>query len=335
MQLLWPWFLLALPLPIFAYLKLKACDSENASLRVPFFKRAQAAQADTQLAPNNRSFFSTLCLSLAWLCFVLALAQPAKLGEALQLPSSGRDMMLAVDISMSMRKADMRIQNRNVQRISVVKFILEDFLTKRDGDRIGLILFGSGAYLQAPLTFDLKTVNQLLQEASLGIAGPETAIGDAIGLAVKQLKERPESQRVLILLTDGSNTAGSIDPEQAARLAAQAKVKVHTIGVVPRSSPYALRENRIDEQTLQNIAEQTGGGYFRATNPKELLEVYDELNNIEKIELDDNQYRPLNNYFYWPLSLSLLLLMLPSLSAWFGGAINKAGTNIKKRSGNA
>src|SRR5690606_5617973 len=163
----------------------------------------------------TRRWLQALVLSLIWLLCVAAAARPQWVGEPVQLSATGRDLLLAVDISGSMETPDMEVQNRNLQRIDVVKFVVSGFVKRRENDRLGLILFGSNAYLQVPLTFDRATVQTLLQEAQLGFAGQQTAIGDAIGLAIKRLRDRPESSRVLILLSDGANTAGEVDPRQA------------------------------------------------------------------------------------------------------------------------
>ncbi|WP_370978683.1 VWA domain-containing protein [Agaribacterium sp. ZY112] len=303
----WPWVFLLLPLPLLAYRYLKPQDRKERSLNAPFFARASAAKPMQSLTGGTARLLSLLLLSGAWFAFIVALSQPVRLGEAQSMSSSGRDLMLAVDISDSMKKNDMPIQTEWFRRIDVAKYILADFLNKREGDRVGLILFGSGAYLQAPLTYDLVTVNTLLQEASLGIAGPKTAIGDAIALAVKQLKDQPESQRVLILLTDGANTSGNIEPEQAAQLAQQAGVTVHTVAVAPYDR---FNRRHVDQKSLSDIAEKTGGEYFIAHDPKELMKVYETLNKIEMIDLEEKQVRPIINLFYWPLTISLLLLGL-------------------------
>ena len=229
--------------------------------------------------------------------------------------------MLAIDISGSMSVEDMQLGNQNVDRLTVVKAVISDFVDRRQGDRVGLILFGSNAYLQAPLTFDLESVETLLIEAPVGIAGGKTAIGDAIGLAVKRLRPRPEGDRVLILLTDGASNVGAVTPLKAAELANAAEVRIHTVGVgademvVPgllgllgqrRVNPSA----DLDEETLQTIADNTGGQYFRARNTQELAGIYALIDQLEPVEQDAEVFRPRKALFFYPLGLGLALLAL-------------------------
>jgi Ca-activated chloride channel family protein len=240
-------------------------------------------------------------------------------GDPVAMPASGRDLLLGVDISGSMEIQDMQWQGDNYDRLSIVKAVVGDFVQRRQSDRLGLVLFGTHAYLQAPLTFDRTTVNQLLQEAQLGFAGEKTAIGDAIGLGVKRLRHRPQESRVMILLTDGANTAGQITPLKAAELAAKAKVKIYTIGIgademitpgIFGSSFGARRVNPsadLDEATLKAIAEQTGGQYFRARSPEDLQVIYQELDKLEPIEQEAETFRPTQSLFYWPLGVALVL----------------------------
>ncbi len=256
---------------------------------------------------------------MIWAALVFAAARPLWIGDAVELPNSGRDLMLAVDISGSMRVEDMRVGNRMARRIDAVKELGSDFMARRSGDRLGLILFGSRAYLQSPLSFDVQTVQRFLREAQIGFAGQETAIGDAIGLAVKRLRERPASNRVLILLTDGQDTASTVDPIEAARLAASLEVRVYTIGIGAESltlpgllgSPLGARTVNpsadLDESSLQSIAEITGGMYFRARDPQELGRIYAILEELEPLEVDSTLYRPQQSLAAIPLVLALCL----------------------------
>jgi Ca-activated chloride channel family protein len=235
--------------------------------------------------------------------------------------------MLAVDLSGSMQIEDMQIDNEAVQRIIAVKTVVDDFLKRRRGDRVGLIVFGTRAYVQTPLTFDLDTVGRFLREAQIGFAGEETAIGDALGLAVKRLRARPGDRHVLILLTDGANTAGSVSPLAAARLAAENKIVIYTVGIGADSmvipGPFgttfgARRVNPsqdLDENTLKSIAEQTGGRYFRARNPQELAGIYQLLDSLEPVVDNQQTYRPQTTLFFWPLGAALALSLLQAASA--------------------
>ncbi len=317
----WPWIFLLLPLPALVYLLAPPQSRQEAALRVPFFQQIAGLQHTESHRPTH-AWLKRILLCLIWLLCVAAAARPQWVGEPIQLPASGRDLLLAVDISGSMETPDMVVQNRNLQRIDVVKFVVSDFVKRRENDRLGLILFGSNAYLQVPLTFDRTTVQTLLQEAQLGFAGQQTAIGDAIGLAIKRLRDRPESSRVLILLSDGANTAGEVDPRQAADLAKLAGVKIYTIGLgadeMIQQTLFGRRKVNpsadLDEDTMRYIAEHTGGQYFRARSPEELVRIYAELDRLEPIEQDEEVFRPIDALFHWPLGAALLLSFLLALS---------------------
>lgn len=309
----WPWLAALLPLPLLVRWLLPATQrrSPNA-LRVPFYHHFvdQAGQG----LRYRRTILSLLGL-IAWAMLVAAAMRPQHVGEAISLPISGRDLMLAVDISGSMDTQDMVLQGQATTRLLAVKTVVDEFIERRQGDRIGLILFGKRAYLQAPLTFDLTTVRTFLQEAAIGLAGKETAIGDAIGLSVKRLRDQIDANRVLILLTDGANTAGEVEPLRAADLAAAEDVKVYTIGVgademIVRSFFGNRRVNPsadLDEDTLRGIASKTGGRYFRARDTEGLAEIYQILDELEPLAEEQEVYRPVTELFHWPLLAALLL----------------------------
>jgi len=312
-QLAWPWVLAALALPVIVVWLVPATSgSTEAALRVPFFLRV-AAWSDERGVHTRR--WRLGIAAFAWILLVLAAARPQWVGDPVALRITGRDLMLAVDLSGSMKRRDMQVEKDWVTRLDVVKRVAGEFIERRDGDRIGLILFGTRAYLQAPLTFDRPTVRTLLQESVIGLAGEQTAIGDAIGLGVKRLRERPAENRVLILLTDGANTAGEVHPMDAARFAAKLGLKIYTIGVgadvaMMRRLYGSVRVNPsadLDEPTLAAIARATGGRYFRARQTNELVEIYRTLDELEPVISDDEQFRPTIELFYWPLGLALLL----------------------------
>jgi len=313
----WPWIFAVLPLPLLAARLLpRARNAPQAALRFPFYS---VLQRDPDSAPLRGSRRRMLLAILVWLLLVLAAARPQWIGETIRLPVTGRSLMLAVDISGSMDTEDMTIKQRPVMRLSAVKLVAGDFIEQREGDRLGLILFGDQAYLQTPLTFDRRTLRTLLNEAAIGLAGRSTAIGDAIGLAVKRLRGQPEKNRVLILLTDGANTAGSVDPLKAAELAAIEGVRIYTIGVgaddrMPGFFGLRLGAGReLDEATLQTIAEKTGGHYFRARDTRSLQQIYALLDEIEPVSKDDQSYRPISEMYAWPLASALLLSLLMGL----------------------
>ncbi|MEC7157963.1 MAG: VWA domain-containing protein [Pseudomonadota bacterium] len=321
LSFVWPWFYLILPLP-FLYRKLRrSANSESPYLESTILLSIAETQNRLVSSTSQRRLL-ILLLIIAWLSLVTAIARPVNIGDPVALPTTGRDILLAVDISGSMEREDMIINGRQVNRLYAVKSVVSDFVNTREGDRLGLILFGERAYLQTPLTFDTKTLRDLLIEAQIGFAGNGTAIGDAIGLSVKKLKERPDSNRVLILLTDGSNTAGVLSPSEASDIAKKAKVKIYTIGIGDgRQRNQGLfgqtlvnQNNDLDERTLTAIADLTGGKYFRARDPRELRSIYDQLNKLEPIDQDEELLRPITSLFHWPLALfltcSLLIILI-------------------------
>lgn len=320
-----PWLIYLLPLPLLAFWLLPKANRQQAAVRVPFYTQLVGLAETTQHSTNRRKYRISLLTGL-WCCLLAAASGPNWLGDPINLPASGRDLLLAVDISGSMEAKDMQFQGQAVQRITAVKNVLKEFITQRKGDRLGLILFGSQAYVQAPLTFDRITVQRFLQEAQIGFAGEQnTAIGDAIGLAVKRLRNRPGDRHVMILLTDGQNNGGEVKPLPAARLAADNNIIIYTIGVgademiTPGLFGSAFGSRRInpsadlDEKTLQEIAKITNGQYFRARNPEQLNNIYQHLNKLEPIEDDQTTYRPQITLFYWPLATALLLSLLMAL----------------------
>jgi len=316
-ELQWPLALAFLPLPLLVWYLLPMIQAnQQAALRVPHLEDFEfAAQAGQ---PLSSSLLTRALLILCWMLLVLATARPQWVGEQLELPVSGRDLMLAVDLSGSMEIDDFEINGRNVDRLTATKFVAQDFIERRKGDRLGLILFGRKAYLQTPLTFDLHTVATLLMESAIGLAGKETAIGDAIGLAIKRLKDNEQGSRVLILLTDGANTAGEIEPVKAAELAAGYGLKIYTIGIgaekLTRRGLFSRRvynpSRDLDEKTLTAIAESTGGQYFRARDTEELNQIYHRLDQLEPVEVDSQTFRPVRALYMWPLAAALLLACL-------------------------
>ncbi len=324
----WPWLLTLLPLPLLIRRFMPAAPQQReAALRVPFLADF-AGEGEISDSGSRRTGLLWLAAA-AWVMLVLAAARPQWLGDPLEIPMSGRDLMLAVDLSKSMEEEDFRLDNQWVDRLTATKKVAGEFIERRKGDRIGLILFGERAYLQAPLTFDRETVKALLHESAIGLAGRSTAIGDAIGLAIKRLQVRPAENRVLILLTDGANTAGEIEPVRAAELAARKQVKVYTIGIgadeiIVRSFFGSRRINPsrdLDEKTLRAIADKTGGRYFRARDLNELKGIYRLLDELEPIEQEQQRFRPVRALYPWPLAAALILagLVIWLRSGWRPG----------------
>lgn len=312
----WPWLLWLIPLPFILRRFLPAvAPAQEAALRVPFLSEFSEMRSTTRQHVSGRLI---LCLAfLAWLLLVLASARPQWLGEPIEIPVSGRNLMLAVDLSGSMEVEDFELNGKTVNRLIATQAVASAFIDRRVGDRLGLILFGRQAYLQTPLTFDRKTLKTLLQEAVIGLAGQETAIGDAIGLAVKRLRENDVNtgQRVMILLTDGANTAGEVEPLKAAEMAAAEDLKIYTIGIgademIVRSFFGSRKINPsadLDEKTLTAIAEKTGGRYFRARDTKALAEIYTLLDELEPVEQEQQRFRPTSALYPWPLGAAIII----------------------------
>ena len=324
MSLVWPWLLALGPLPwLIRRWASPAPKQATAALRVPHFRDMVHLQSDRSV--NNLQSRSSMWFWFSivmWLLLLLAAARPQWIGEPIGLPTSGRDLMLAVDISGSMAIPDFSVNGQEVTRLDVVKRAAGEFIARRTGDRLGLIVFGSQAYVQTPLTFDRDTVSTMLQESEIGLAGKETAIGDAIGLAVKRLKEQPTGSRVLVLLTDGANTAGEVSPKQAGELAKEQGIRLYTIGVGADSmevdSLFGSRtvnpSRDLDENTLRHLAQSTGGLYLRAKNTEALANVYTELDRLEPASTETELFRPRTELFIWPLSLALALSVLMAVS---------------------
>jgi Ca-activated chloride channel family protein len=314
LTLAWIWLLLLLPLPWLVRRWLSAAPRAGLqALKVPWFAMMSESQAGWMKKPAL-----AVLAGLVWTLLLLAAARPQWVGEIETLPVTGRDLLLAVDISGSMDTQDMVLEGRAVNRLAVVKKVAGEFIQRRKGDRVGLVLFGSRAYLQTPLTFDTETTAILLDESEIGLAGRETAIGDAIGLAVKRLREDAASERVLILLTDGANTSGEVQPMQATEFAAREGLKIYTVGVGADEmmvqdffgSRLVNPSADLDEDTLKAIAERTGGTYFRARDAEALARIYEQLDELEPVESDQEAIRPVDEIFYWPLGAAFVLTLL-------------------------
>ena len=315
-----PLLFAALPLPLLVvWLLPRAPESTGGALRLPFYQALHASMGEGRA---TRSRLRLLLAALAWVLLVTAAARPQMPGEPVQLPVSGRDLLLAVDISGSMETEDMLLGRQVATRLAAVKYVAGNFIERRQGDRLGLILFGDQAYLQTPLTFDRQTTNIQLDEAAIGLAGKRTAIGDAIGLAVKRLRDQPQENRVLILLTDGENTAGTVDPQKAADIAASEGVRIYTIGVGADERIVSgffgkrrVANSELDEPALIAIAEKTGGRYFRARDIAALEEIYQLLDELEPVSEDEEVFRPVIELYSWPMAAALFISLLLALAA--------------------
>ena len=310
LALYWPWLLLLLPLPLL--IKQTKTHEVGGHLHIPGIANGITV-AHTRKNKHSRKRYW-----LMWALLLIAIARPQWLGDPIELPSKGRDLMVAVDLSGSMQIEDMVINGQTVNRFTLIQHVLSDFIERRKGDRLGLILFADHAYLQAPLTLDRRSVATFLKDAQIGLVGKQTAIGEAIALAVKRFDQVDESNRVLILLTDGSNNAGNIEPEVAAQIAAKRNITIYTIGVgadvLERRTIFGKERINpsmdLDETQLKKLAEMTNGYYFRARNTEELDSIYQQIDKLEPVSRDQISYRPKSELFYWPLLLSFIMSLL-------------------------
>ncbi|MDP1836522.1 MAG: VWA domain-containing protein [Chlamydiales bacterium] len=320
-----PWFALLLPLPLLLRWLLpvlaKEKRDEAAEILFPAAHRLKVFPA-SQLTTKRSDpiFFGGLLLS--WGLLIVALMQPENADQYRQVKNNGYDLMLAVDISVSMQGLDFSTADKAISRLDVTKEVVGKFIRGRQGDRLGLILFGQNAYLHVPLTLDTASVSSMLNDSVTGMAGNATAIGDAIGLAVRTLRERPQGSRVLILLTDGEDNASSIPPLEAVKLAKQYGIRIYTIGIgkkglVPFPSQmggYVMGEVAINEELLEEIAKETGGQYFSATNQKALSAIYSKIDQLEKSEANETLYLIRDPLYQYPLGLSLVVLLALTMS---------------------
>ncbi|MBF0425397.1 MAG: VWA domain-containing protein [Magnetococcales bacterium] len=337
LHLQWPWLGLLLPLPLLVYRFWPASGGmAGQALWVPFFHQLARETTPAGTRRKPMAWGRLLVAGLIWLLLIGAGMRPQWLEKPALQPSTGRDLLLAVDLSESMLIKDFAWQGQRINRLQAIKVVAEPFIRRRTGDRLGLILFADHAYLQTPLTFDLETVATMLGEAEVGLAGKMTAIGEGIGLAVRRLRERPQQGRALILLTDGANTAGAVDPHQAARLAAAEGVRIYPIGVgSTRPMPVAtLLGTRmvnpsadLDEPGLQEMARLTGGRYFRAADTAAMEEIYRELDRLEPTLSDPESFMLRSELHPWLLGPALLLTFLLAF------AIARPGWRLRERWG--
>lgn len=311
-----PWILLLIPLPLVLWFLLPRVALQlPAALKVPFFNAMTgiAEKEKHSLIKQTRLSF----LLLIWSLLIFALAGPRWVGEPRPLTREGHNIMLALDLSPSMAVNDMFLNNRPATRLNVVKHAANRFVQNRVNDKIGLIVFGERAYLQTPLTYDHRNVLDRLKDATAGLAGKSTSIGDALGLAVKHLQNVPDKGRMIILLTDGANNSGVLAPLKAAELARDDKIKIYTIGLGSEVDTHTfngmfLSMNAaadLDEETLTRVAKMTGGRYFRATDMKSLQSIYQTINRMETVSQDQATIRPQHDYYPWPLALAWGLFM--------------------------
>jgi Ca-activated chloride channel family protein len=306
-----PWAALILPLPFVVRRLLPARRVVRPALHAPFLERLEAIVGDSARAGGGVSrprIVQVAGLAAIWILLVAALARPRVVEAPITRSVPTRDLLLAVDLSGSMAAEDFRTPGGETSdRLTAVKRVLDDFLQRREGDRVGVVVFGTSAFVLMPFTEDLGACRELIAEMQISMAGPKTALGDAIGLAATLFERSETPQRVLIALTDGNDTASLVPPEKAAAIAKDRDVTIHTIAVGDATS---VGEQAIDERVLEEVANTTGGQFFRAANPAELAAVYDRLDEIEVRELETVSHRPTRDVYAVPLALALLLGIL-------------------------
>ena len=341
-EFLWPLAYLLLPLPLmYRQLKKPTQLKKSGAIWVPFFDEINQSIREQDQQRYSKINLKLCFAFLIWSLLLTALARPALVGDEIPIPVEGRDLMMAIDLSGSMGTNDFVFNGKSIDRLSIVKATAEDFIERRKSDRIGLILFSNKAYLQSPLTFDHKTVDTLLDEAQVGLTGQETAIGDAIAIATKRLKDRPAENRVLILLTDGTNNAGVMQPLQAAKLANELGIRIYTIGVgsnqIIQSTNFGQQfispNADLDEKTLKEIAELTGGQYFRADDLKNLALIYTKLDALEPVSGEPIYLRPAISLFHWPLASAIILAFVLTSILLFPISARNLKFSFRKKSG--
>ncbi len=323
-ELVNPWVLLLLPVPIFVWFLLPRVKVKlSMALKVPFF---EAMAGIVEQEKRSASAQKLLVIPvIIWFLLVFSLAGPRWVGEPKPINREGYNIMMVLDLSQSMEINDMVLHGRPVSRLLVVKRAAEQFVQDRSGDRIGLILFGTRAYLQTPLTYDKHSILMRIEDATAGLAGRTTSIGDAVGLAVKRLSDVPKEGRVIILLTDGANNSGVLAPLKAAELARDDGIKIYTIGLGSEADSRAMTTDffnqnmtaELDEDTLKKMADMTGGLYFRATDTESLQNVYRTINQLETVKQELASVRPQKEYYPWFVGVALLLSFF-----WMGGKAN-------------
>jgi Ca-activated chloride channel family protein len=306
-----PWLFLLLPLPWLVRRFLPAHREPRPSIRVPFMvvlQRVGGEAGETGAAVNRRLRLQWWLLGLCWLALVVALARPLWLGEPIVREKPMRDLLIALDLSGSMDTQDFSdVDGQVTDRLTAAQQVLDDFLAGREGDRAGLIFFGTAAFVQVPFTDDIGVVRELLGEARVRMLGPRTAMGDAIGAAIGLFQRSEVDERVLIVLTDGNDTGSMLPPARAAEIAADNGVVIHTVAM---GDPEAAGEQALDEATLNAVANATGGRFFRAGDRSGLEEVYAALDEINPRRVETRSYRPRHELFQWPLGFATVFSML-------------------------
>ncbi|WP_170481978.1 VWA domain-containing protein [Ruegeria arenilitoris] len=311
------WVFLLLPLPLLVYWFAPPHREESNAIRIPFFRHVvQAAGIEPRSGSiiRTRTWAQTVLVIFIWLMLLTALARPEKLGDPVIIEKSARDVVLSLDISGSMDQRDFQAPDGTPkQRLAAVKDVLSNFIADRQGDRMALIIFGTRAFVQAPFTEDLKSLNGFLDQTEVGMAGPNTALGDAIGLGIRTFESSDVEQRLMIVLSDGADTSSRMTPVNASAVAADKGVVIYTVGV---GDPNASGEDRVDLDALQDIANRTGGEYFYADDEAALQATYQRIDELNPRTVETQSYRPRQSMAHYPLGIALLLILGGSLGQY-------------------
>ncbi|WP_171234222.1 VWA domain-containing protein [Ruegeria sp. HKCCA6837] len=306
-----PWVFVLLPLPALVYWLAPPHREKSNSIRIPFFRHVAKAAGVVPRSGSvipRRAVFQTVTVVVIWCLLIIAMARPEKLGEPIVIEMSARDVVLALDISGSMDQRDFTSSDGvPTQRLAAVKDVLRQFIAERQGDRMALIIFGTRAFVQAPFTEDLNSLNGFLDQTQVGMAGPNTALGDAIGLGIRTFESSEVDQRLMIVLSDGADTSSRMTPVNAAAIAAEKGVVIYTVGV---GDPDASGEDRVDLDALKDIADRTGGAYFFANDQEALAETYARIDELNPRIVETQSYRPRESLAHYPLGLVVFLMLM-------------------------
>lgn len=326
-----PWAFGLIVLPFLVWKFVPAVRQGRPAVRVPFFDRVKNSSDESDGAVLKRHYLAWVARGILWVLLIVALARPMWVEDPVERALPTRDLLLAVDLSGSMGKEDFTDSSgKTVDRLTAVKEVLGEFLTKRTGDRVGLVVFGNSPFLLAPFTTDLELSRQLLDETAVRMAGPRTAFGDAIGLGIRLFDDSTAPAKTMIVLTDGNDTASSLPPIEAAKVAKDREITVYTVAM---GDPETVGEEKLDEKALEDVAKETGGKFFLGLNRGELDGIYDELNRIETTETKTVSYRPRSDLYFWPLGAALVLSLLIHLrDLWKGRReLSAAGSMARVR----
>lgn len=306
----WPWVFLLLPLPLLMLRQNGSKKTNAISIPPALETQLDALNTSTRLNISIRHLISWF----AWICLLSSIAQPWHPGDTQVQPVSGRAIAIAVDVSGSMERRDFALDGIDNDRLTVVKQVAHDFIEQRKGDRVSLVLYGSEAFIASPLTFDLSALGNILNSAGIGMAGRSTAIGDAIGLSIQTLQNDPATSKAIVLLSDGTNNAGSVEPESAATLAKSLNVRIHTIALGSEDKGLSGFETAnsadLDEETLKAIANDAQGQFFRARSTEDLRQIYTEIDKLERAEVVAPPVIVRKDLRFWPQIMLLLALLV-------------------------